>query len=80
MNWKTENNKLTHEFVFANFVEAVKFVNQIVPMAEKANHHPDILIHSYKKVRIELFTHSEGTITDRDYQLADEIDNLMKKF
>jgi 4a-hydroxytetrahydrobiopterin dehydratase len=78
MNWKIENNKLTNEIVFANFVEAVKFVNQIVPLAEKANHHPDILIHSYKKVKIELFTHSEGKITDKDYQLANEIDNLLK--
>jgi 4a-hydroxytetrahydrobiopterin dehydratase len=78
MNWKIENNKLTNEIVFANFVEAVKFVNQIVPLAEKANHHPDILIHSYKKVKIELFTHSEGKIMDKDYQLANEIDNLLK--
>jgi 4a-hydroxytetrahydrobiopterin dehydratase len=78
MRWNTENNKLTYEFVFANFVEAVKFVNQIVPLAEKANHHPDILIHSYKKVRIELFTHSEGKITDKDYQLAGEIEKLLK--
>jgi 4a-hydroxytetrahydrobiopterin dehydratase len=78
MSWNTENNKLTYEFVFANFVEAVKFVNQIVPLAEKANHHPDILIHSYKKVRIELFTHSEGKITDKDYQLAGEIEKLLK--
>lgn len=77
MSWNTENNKLTYEFVFANFVEAVKFVNQIVPLAEKANHHPDILIHSYKKVRIELFTHSEGKITDKDYQLAGEIEKLL---
>jgi 4a-hydroxytetrahydrobiopterin dehydratase len=78
MNWKTENNKLTNEIVFANFVKAVKFVNQIVPLAEKANHHPDILIHSYKKVKIELFTHSEGKITDKDYQLAGEIEKLIK--
>ena len=76
MEWKTENDKLEKEFVFSNFVETVDFVNKIVPLAEKANHHPDILIHSYKKVKIMLFTHSENKITEKDYQLAKEIDKL----
>lgn len=78
MSWNAINNKLQKEFTFSNFIEAVQFVNKIVPLAEKANHHPDILIHFYKKVRIELFTHSEGKITDKDYQLAGEIDKLPK--
>jgi 4a-hydroxytetrahydrobiopterin dehydratase len=76
MDWKTENNKWTKEFIFSNFVEAVEFVNKIVPIAEKADHHPDITIHAYKKVRIELITHSEGKITDKDYELAKKIDKL----
>ena len=76
MDWKTVNNKLVKEFVFANFVEAVTFVNKIVPLAESADHHPDIFIHSYKKVRVELFTHSAGKITEKDYSLAKEIDTL----
>ena len=76
MDWKIDNNKLVKEFVFSNFVEAVEFINKIVPLAERVNHHPDVLIHSYKKVRIELMTHSEGKITDKDYDLAKEIDNI----
>jgi 4a-hydroxytetrahydrobiopterin dehydratase len=76
MNWKTDNNKWVKEFDFKNFVQAVQFVNKIVPLAESANHHPDILIHSYKKVRIELMTHSEGKITQKDYDLANEIDKI----
>ncbi len=76
MKWTTDNKKLTKEFVFSNFVQAVEFVNKIVPIAEKADHHPDIFIHSYKKVRIELMTHSEGKITDKDYNLAKEIDKI----
>jgi len=76
MDWKSENNRWVKEFVFADFVQAVDFVNKIVPLAEKANHHPDIHIHSYKKVRIELFTHSEGKITEKDYELALQIDRI----
>lgn len=76
MNWKAEDTKLIKEFDLGNFVKAVEFVNKITPLAENADHHPDILIHSYKKVRIELTTHSEGKITDKDYDLAKKIDLL----
>ena len=76
MDWKTENNKLVKQFEFSNFKKAIDFVNKIVPLAEEADHHPDVFIHSYKKVRIELMTHSEGKITKKDYDLAKEIDNI----
>ena len=76
MTWKTEDNKLVKEFEFNNFVEAVEFVDKIAPLAEGMSHHPDILIHSYKKVKVMLLTHSEKKITDKDYSLAKKIDML----
>ena len=76
MEWKIKNDRLTKEFEFSNFTKAVEFVNKIVPLAEKEKHHPDILIHSYKKVKIMLFTHSENKVTDRDYSLSKEIDKI----
>ena len=78
MDWKTEEGKLVKEFEFSNFVEATGFVEKIVPLAEKADHHPDILIHSYKKVKVMIFTHSENKITEKDYQLAKEIDMIFQ--
>ena len=77
MDWKT-NNKWVKEFQFLNFIEAIEFINNIVPLAENDNHHPDIFIHSYKKVRIELFTHSEGKITEKDYDMVNEIDKIIQ--
>lgn len=74
MDWKTENKKLVREFELKNFEDAVSFVNQIMPLAEAADHHPDVLIHSYKKVKVMLFTHSEEKITEKDYSLAKQID------
>ena len=76
-DWKSENKYLEKEFVMKNFEDAVGFVNKILPLAEAADHHPDILIHSYKKVKVMLFTHSEGKITDKDYALAEEIDAIV---
>lgn len=77
MDWAIENNYLCKEYKFNDFVASVEFVNKIVPLAEAMNHHPDILIHSYKRVRVMLRTHSEDSITDNDYKLARAIDGMM---
>ncbi len=77
MNWEIKDKHLTKEFTLSDFTEAVNFVNKILPLAEEKNHHPDILIHSYKKVKIMLFTHSENNITDKDYSLAKKIDDIV---
>jgi len=76
MHWKTEGKSLVKEFEFSNFKEAINFINKIAPLAEEANHHPDLLIHSYKKVKISLYTHDENKITSKDYELAKKIDAL----
>lgn len=75
-NWHINNHKLEKEFVFNNFEECVAFVYRILPITEKINHHPDVLIHAYKKVKFFLFTHTENKITSLDYQLAKQIDKL----
>lgn len=79
MSWCVENNYLCKEFAFKNFVGTVEFVNKIVPLAEAMVHHPDILIHSYKRVRVMLRTHSQDKITDRDHALSKQIDGLLDK-
>ncbi len=75
-NWQETNNGLVKVFTFRNFLKAVDFVNDVAKIAEAANHHPDILIHSYNKVNITLFTHDENTITTKDYDLAKQIDEI----
>lgn len=76
MDWTTANNKLSREFTFQNFKEALAFVNQVGEQAEAMDHHPDILIHSYKKVLITLTTHNKGGITEKDHELASKIDSI----
>jgi 4a-hydroxytetrahydrobiopterin dehydratase len=72
--WKEEDNCLVKEFSFKNFSTAMQFVNKVAALAETANHHPDISIHSYNKVKISLTTHDAGKVTEKDKQLADRID------
>ncbi|MGQ7869883.1 4a-hydroxytetrahydrobiopterin dehydratase [Sunxiuqinia sp. sy24] len=76
MDWNKKVEKITKEFTFKNFTEALSFVNKVGELAEHMDHHPDILIHSYKNVTISLTTHSEGKLTDKDYQLAEKIDQI----
>jgi 4a-hydroxytetrahydrobiopterin dehydratase len=53
------------------------FVNRVADAAEEVNHHPDILVHGWNKVRLTLMTHSKGAITDNDHALASRIDGLV---
>ena len=78
MEWRKENESLTKEFSFKNFVDAIAFVNEIGDVAEELGHHPNILIHSFNKVKIMLYTHSENKITEKDQHLAARIDLLRR--
>jgi len=73
--WERDGDALAREFEFSNFVGSVDFVNRITPVAEEMNHHPDLAI-SWNKVKVSLSTHSEGGITENDFQLATKIDSL----
>jgi 4a-hydroxytetrahydrobiopterin dehydratase len=67
---------IEREWKLSDFAAAIAFVNRVAELAERANHHPDILLHGWNRVRLTLSTHSEGGLTDADFQLAEEIDRL----
>ncbi len=70
-----ESNKIVREFKFGDFVQAMKFVNQIAEIAESEGHHPDIAIH-YNKVEVTLWTHFVKGLSENDFIMASKIDNL----
>ncbi len=74
--WTHEGEQITREYTFANFAEAIAFVNRVAKAAEEANHHPDILLHGYKRVRLDLTNHSAGGLTAVDFELAARFDGL----
>jgi 4a-hydroxytetrahydrobiopterin dehydratase len=73
--WQIESGELVKTFTFKNFLSSIDFVNQIAKYAEGAGHHPDIDIR-YNKVRIALMTHDAGGLTEKDFDLAREIEKL----
>lgn len=78
--WSYKSGQISKEFQFKDFRQALNFVNKVGAAAEEANHHPDIFIHSWNKVRISLSTHDEGGVTQMDIQLAKLIQSIQKKF
>jgi 4a-hydroxytetrahydrobiopterin dehydratase len=73
--WQREGDAIEREFKFEDFAGSVDFLNRITPPAEEMNHHPDVAI-SWNKVTITLSTHSEGGLTENDFELASRIDAL----
>ncbi len=74
--WEREGETITRELKFEDFSAAVAFVNRAAEAAEAANHHPDILVHGYNRVRLTLSTHSAGGLTEADFSLARTLDGL----
>jgi 4a-hydroxytetrahydrobiopterin dehydratase len=71
-----KGSEIVREHEFADFAEAIAFVNRVAEAAEAANHHPDILVHGWNKVRLTLSTHSQGGLTDADFQLAAQLERV----
>lgn len=68
-----KDNEIEKGYKFADFKEAMVFVNRVAELAEEADHHPNIEI-EYNQVELELSTHSEGGVTEKDFALASKID------
>ncbi len=71
--WTREGDAIRKTYTLDSFAEAIAFVNRIADLAEGANHHPDIDIR-YDRVGCALSTHSEGGLTDKDFDLAARLD------
>lgn len=73
--WKLEQGEIVRTVTFADFVDAMRFVNKVAEKAEAAGHHPDIYIR-YNKVRLALVSHDAGGLTEKDFQIAAAIDRI----
>lgn len=72
-----DGDAIARDLKFADFAGAIAFVNRVAVVAERANHHPDILVHGWNNVRLTLSTHSQGGLTEADFGLAAQIDGLV---
>lgn len=74
--WIEASGALEREFRFRDFAEAIAFVNRVAALSEERDHHPDISLH-WNRVTLRWWTHTAGTITDRDREMAARTDELV---
>lgn len=82
-NWhihREDTHLLEREFQLANFKKVLAFVNKIGELAESEGHHPNLYIHSYKKLKVTLYTHAIGGLSMNDFIMAAKIDELWQEF
>ena len=75
-SWAIANGKLHREYRFRTFVQAFGFMTQVALLAERAAHHPE-WFNVYNRVVVDLTTHEAGGITQKDLDLAREIDEIV---
>jgi 4a-hydroxytetrahydrobiopterin dehydratase len=77
--WSVKAQILSRTFKFEEFLMSIAFVRRVAKRAEKNQHHPDIDIR-YDKVTLALTTHDEGGLTEKDFTLAEQCDEIFAKF
>jgi 4a-hydroxytetrahydrobiopterin dehydratase len=78
-NWSKRAETIVRTFHFEGFLKSIAFVNRVAGIAQKSNHHPDIEIR-FNKVTLILSTHDEGGITEKDFSLARQCDEVLSKY
>ncbi len=74
--WNLSKKKISRTFVFKDFKEAMKFVNNVAALAEREGHHPDFSIH-WNEVHLLLWTHAINGLSENDFVLAAKINLLL---
>lgn len=74
--WDRDGQTIVKKCKFPDFPQAIEFVNKVARLAEEAQHHPTIII-TYNRVTLALTTHSEGGLTEKDFQVAGRIEGLL---
>jgi 4a-hydroxytetrahydrobiopterin dehydratase len=75
--WVVERSRLYRDFRFKNFKAAIAFVNQVADLAERVAHHPNILVHEWCFVHLELYSHADGGLSRFDVDFALALDELV---
>jgi len=75
--WRRDGQFIARQFVFKDFMEAIRFVDTVAEVSESQEHHPDVRIR-YNRVTLSIQTHSEGGVTERDFALAKGVNGIVR--
>jgi 4a-hydroxytetrahydrobiopterin dehydratase len=74
VEWTLDGDEIVRDLSFDDFGAAIAFVNRVAGLAEAHNHHPDILVHGWNKVKLILTNHAAGGLTEIDFDMAARFD------
>ena len=77
--WELEEGKVVRRFKFKDFKEAISFVNKVADLAESENHHPNISIFGWNKVKLIFFTHAIKGLSKNDFIMAAKVNQLLSR-
>ncbi len=77
-SWVRDGDEIVREVKLENFASAIVLVDQVADVAEAYNHHPDILVHGWNKVKLSLTTHASGGLTELDFDVAGQFDDVIR--
>lgn len=75
-DWALDGSSIVKDIMLPDFKAAIEFVNKVGEIAEKENHHPLIFI-DYNHVRLSLTSHDAGGVSEKDFDMAEEIDKIL---
>jgi 4a-hydroxytetrahydrobiopterin dehydratase len=78
LDWKFDDNGIEKEFQFQNFVKAFEFMTKVAVVAEDKKHHPE-WTNVYNNVQVRLTTHDSGGVTDKDFDLALAMEQILRE-
>lgn len=74
--WEFKNNSILKTFKTSSFPATMGFVTAVGGVAQRMNHHPDYILMKYKDVELSFSTHSAGGVTEKDIEIAEEINKI----
>jgi 4a-hydroxytetrahydrobiopterin dehydratase len=77
LTWTLEGAMIVRDLKFADFAAAIAYVDRVAEVAETYDHHPDILVHGWNKVKLSLTNHAAGGLTEIDFDMAARFDLLL---
>ncbi|MGI8915024.1 MAG: 4a-hydroxytetrahydrobiopterin dehydratase [Chloroflexota bacterium] len=75
--WVVERSRLYRDFRYESFTAAIAFINRVAELAERLGHHPNIRLHEWCFVQLELYSHLDGALSSRDVDFALALDALL---
>ncbi len=75
--WEREGDEIVRNAQYDDFAAALAALNRVAVVAERHNHHPDLLLHGWNKLQLRLTNHAAGGLTAKDFEVAAEVDTAL---